>query len=227
METAILQQPDSSIVRLLLDTNEEITVQAGAMISMSNGAEVNTTMRRGSQKKGKDEITPVIGGDSLFLTTFKATTDHCEIILSPTLLGDLLVYELTKYKLVVQSTAFLACPSAVDLFVGFRGFKAFLDKESLFWLSVTGKGKVILQSFGAIYEVMVDGDYMVDMAHLVAFENSLDFTISKLNKGGLGTFFHKEKQVCRFHGQGKVFCQTHNAYRLGQLLGKNLNQSGI
>jgi uncharacterized protein (TIGR00266 family) len=223
MAIAILQQPESAIVRLLLNTDEEITAQAGAMISMSNGIEVNTTVRRGSYKKGKSETTQVIGGDSLFLTTFKATTNRCELILAPPLLGDLLVYELTKYKLVVQSTAFLACLATVDLFMGFRGFKALLEKESLFWLSATGKGKVILYSFGAIYEVMVDGDYMVDMAHLVAFENSLEFKISKLNKGGLGTFFHKEKQVCRFHGQGKVFCQTHNAYRLGQLLGKNLS----
>ncbi|MGK7946753.1 MAG: TIGR00266 family protein [Microcystaceae cyanobacterium] len=219
MEISLLKQPDSAIARILLNADEEITVQVGAMISMSHAIEVNTAMRRGSYKQEKTEITPVLGGSSLFLTTYKAQDDRCELILAPTLLGNLLVYELTKYKLVVQNMAFLASPSTVDLFVGFRGFKTLLDKEVLFWLSAIGKGKIILQSFGAIYEIVVDGDYMVDLAHLVAFENSLEFTIHKLNKGGLGTFFHKEKLLCRFHGQGKVFCQTHNAYRLGQLLG--------
>jgi uncharacterized protein (TIGR00266 family) len=222
MEITLLQQPDSAIIRVLLDATEEVITQTGSMISMSNSIEVSTIVKRSSNKEKMLGIPRILGGESLFLTTFKATTNRCEVILAPTFLGDLLVYDLTKYKLVVQTTCFLACTAKVDLFLGFRGFKKLLDQESIYWLSATGKGKVILHSFGAIYEVMVDGDYIVDLNHLVAFENSLEFKVDKTDKKKMGALFKQDKPVCRFHGQGKVFCQTHHPSRFGTLLGRKL-----
>lgn len=92
----------------------------------------------------------------------------------------------------------------------------------MFWLRITGYGPVILTSFGGIYEIDVNDDYIVDTGHIVAFERSLDFRIDKANSSWLGAFFGGEGFVCRFQGRGKVYCQTHNSGCFGALIGSQL-----
>ena len=90
-----------------------------------------------------------------------------------------MVYEMKGNELVVQSASYLASASSVDVELGFTGFKSVFSGESIFWLSVTGYGPVILSSFGGIYEIDVDGEYIVDTGNIVAFERSLDYKITK------------------------------------------------
>lgn len=226
MEIQLLQQPDSTIARILLQNGEEIIAQAGAMISMSSHITTDTILRRGSGGGVLGGVKRIMGGESLFLSTFRATAVNSEVILAPQLMGDLWVYEMSKYKLVVQAGGFLACQPNIDIFLGFRGFKSVFAKESLFWLSLAGEGKVILNSFGAIYEVPVNGEYIVDTGHIVAFENSLKFKLSKANKGWLGALAGGEGLICRFSGEGKVYCQTHHPQAFGSLLGSKLPSRG-
>jgi len=87
---------------------------------------------------------------------------------------------------------------------------------------MTGNGELLLTSFGGIYEVPVNGEYIVDTGHIVAFEKSLTFNIGKANPSWWGAFLGGEGLVCRFQGQGKVYCQTHNPGAFGQLVGPQL-----
>ena len=87
--------------------------------------------------------------------------------------------------------------------------------ESAFWLSATGKGTVILNSFGAIYPIEVDGEYIVDTGHIVAFQESLNFSISKAGTSWINSYFGGEGLVCRFKGKGTVWCQSHNDNSFG------------
>ena len=64
--------------------------------------------------------------------------------------------------------------------------------KGMFWVKCSGSGPLLLNSFGAIYEVDVDGDYVVDTGHIVAFEDSLSFQIGKSNESWLGSFFGGE-----------------------------------
>jgi uncharacterized protein (TIGR00266 family) len=124
--------------------------------------------------------------------------------------------------LIVQATSYLACSSEVNLDVGFQGFKSLFSGESIFWLTLSGYGLALLTSFGGIYEIPVDGDYIVDTGHIVAFERSLDFKITKPSASWIGSFLGGEGFVCRFHGKGKVYCQTHNPGAFGSLVGSLL-----
>ena len=83
-------------------------------------------------------------------------------------------------------------------------------------------GKVILNSFGAIYPVEVEGETIVDTGHIVAFGETLDFKITKAGKSWISSILGGEGLVCRFHGQGTVWCQSHNPSSFGQTLGPNL-----
>ncbi|MEM8719972.1 MAG: TIGR00266 family protein [Cyanobacteria bacterium P01_G01_bin.39] len=222
MNIELLHQPESAIARVGLDSGEELVAQAGAMIAMSGSINASTTLRKGKGGGIMGGLKRMVAGESLFLSVFSSPQDGNTIWLAPRLIGDLLVYEMTGQDLIVQATSYLACSSLVDLDVGFQGFKSLFSGESIFWLTLSGQGVVLLTSFGAIYEVEVDGEYIVDTGHIVAFERSLDFSIAKASAGLMSTFLSGEGFVCRFKGQGKVYCQTHNPGSFGSTVGSQL-----
>jgi uncharacterized protein (TIGR00266 family) len=153
---------------------------------------------------------------------FRSPTPNGEVFLAPKLMGDLMVYEMTGQELVVQAASYLACATDVIIDLGFEGLKSFFSGESIFWLKISGFGPVILTSFGGIYEIEVNGEYIVDTGHIVAFERSLNFEIGKANSSWLGAFFGGEGFICRFKGKGKVYCQTHNPGNFGFTVGSRL-----
>jgi uncharacterized protein (TIGR00266 family) len=124
--------------------------------------------------------------------------------------------------LIVQSSSYLASESDVDMELGFTGLKSLFSGESIFWLKMSGYGAVLLTSFGGIYLIDIDGDYIVDTGHIVAFENTLEYQITKPSASWIGSFLGGEGFVCRFHGKGKLYCQTHNAGAFGSLVGSQL-----
>lgn len=179
MEVELLHGPDSAIAKVILRPNEALIAQAGCMIAMSENIGVETTLRQGKGGGVFGGLKRLLGGESLFLSVFQAVRSEAEIFIAPHLLGDILVYEMTDRELVVQSGSYLACADSVDVDLGWQGFKSVFAGESLFWLSISGRGRVILSSFGAIYEIDVDGEYIVDTGNIVAFEKSLNFTVGK------------------------------------------------
>ncbi len=224
MEIQLLQQPDSAIAKVILEANEEIVAEAGAMIAMSPHINTNTTLRQGKGGGLLGGLKRLLGGESLFLSVFRSLGRSGEVYLAPDFMGDLLVYEMQGEELIVQSTAYVASASTVDVDLGFPGFKrAILSGESLFWLTISGQGPVLLSSFGAIYSVEVNGEYIVDTGHIVAFERRLNFEIGKPpGSSWLSTFLGGEGFICRFKGRGTVYCQTHNPGAFGRLVGPQL-----
>lgn len=222
MDIQILQQPDSSIVKVTMNAQEELIAEAGTMVAMSDFINVSTTLRQGKGGGVLGGLKRIMAGESLFLSVFRCYQPDGEIFLAPRFIGDVIVYEMSGNELVVQSGSYLACASGVNIDVGFQGLKSLFSGESVFWLSITGYGAVILSSFGGIYEIDVDGEYIVDTGHIVAFEKTLDFKIGKAGSSLLGSFLGGEGLVCRFFGKGKVFCQTHNPGSFGSLIGSQL-----
>jgi uncharacterized protein (TIGR00266 family) len=224
VEIQLLHQPDSAIAKVTLEADEEIVAEAGAMIAMSPHISANTTLRQGKGGGLLGGLKRLLGGESLFLSVFRPFGQPGEIYLAPDFMGDLMVYEMQGEELIVQSTAYVASASTVDVDLGFPGFKrAILSGESLFWLTISGQGPVLLSSFGAIYSVPVNGEYIVDTGHIVAFERSLNFDIGKPpGSTWLSTFLGGEGFVCRFKGRGTVYCQTHNPGAFGRLVGSQL-----
>ena len=222
MNLEILHQPDSAIAKITMDAQEELVAEAGAMVAMSSNLTVSTTLRKGKGGGIMGGLKRMVAGESLFLSVFRTTNEAGEIYLAPKFMGDLLPYTLTGKTLLVQSTGYLASTPGVDIELGFQGFKGFFSGESIFWLKVSGNGLVLLNAFGGIYEIDVDGEYVVDTGHIVAFEESLSFRISKANPSIWGTIFGGEGLVCRFSGKGKLYCQTHNPRSFGKMVGSQL-----
>lgn len=222
MDIELLHQPDSAIARVVLDKNQEFVAEAGCMIAMSGYINASTTLRQGKGGGILGGLKRLVGGESLFLSVFRSPVAGGEIFLAPKFIGDILVYQMNGQELVVQATSYLASESGVDIDLGFQGFKSLFSGESIFWLTISGYGSVLLNSFGGIYEVPVEGEYIVDTGHIVAFEKSLNFEITKPGSSWIGAFLGGEGLVCRFKGQGKVYCQTHNPGAFGWQVGSKL-----
>lgn len=222
MNIEILHQPDSAIARVTLNANEELVAQAGAMIAMNANINASTTLRQGKGGGILGGIKRVLAGESLFLSVFRSPVANSEIFLAPRLIGDLFTYDLNGQELIVQATSYLASEPNVDITIGFQGLKSFFSGESIFWLVLSGRGKALLTSFGGVYEIDVNGEYIVDTGHIVAFEKSLTFKIGKANSSWAGAIFGGEGLVCRFQGRGKLYCQTHNPGGFGATVGAKL-----
>ncbi len=125
--------------------------------------------------------------------------------------------------LIVQGSSWMASDPGIDIDASWQGFgKALFSGESMFWIKCSGHGDLFLSSFGAIYEIDVDGEYTVDTGHIVAFEDTLQFRIGKAGESLIGSFLGGEGLVCKFSGQGKLYCQSHNPPSFGSVLGPKL-----
>lgn len=222
MQVELLNQPGNTAARVTLQPGETCTAEAGAMIAMGGHVNITTT----THKKGKrglfKAVKRMLGGESLFLNHFDVSDQPGEVIFGTDLSGDMMALDLDNENLIVQNSSYLASDHNIDVDLGWQGFKSIFSGESVLWLNLSGSGTVIVSSFGAIYPVEVDGEYIVDTGHIVAFNESLDFSITKAGKSWLHSFLGGEGLVAKFHGKGTVWCQSHNPRSFGMSLRPSL-----
>lgn len=223
MKTEILHGPGNAAARIALDPGETITSEGGAMIAMSADlAMETTTQQRGGGGGLLKAAKRLLSGESFFLNHYTAGANGGEIWLAATLPGDMMKLALDGETIIAQAGAFVACSDGVNMDTSWQGFKTLLSGESLFWLRFTGTGRLVLSSYGAIYPIVVDGEHIVDTGHIVAFGETLNFSISKAGKSWVGSFLGGEGLVCKFQGKGVVWCQSHNAPSFGHTIGPML-----
>ena len=222
MNITIHHRPGSAAARIDLQPGETITAEGGSMIAMSGNVAITTnTLSRGSGGLIKG-IKRMLAGESFFLNHFASTGGPAELWLAPELPGDIVVRELRNETLIVQGGSYLASEPGIDVNLGWQGFRTLLSGESLFWVKLSGTGTTILTSFGAIYPLQVNGEVIVDTGHIVAFEETLTFSLTKAGKSWISSILGGEGLVCKFQGQGTVWCQSHNPSSFGQSLGPML-----
>ncbi len=141
---------------------------------------------------------------------------------APNMMGDMFVQEMNGQRLIVQAGSYVASSENVKVDFNWQGFKSLLSGESMFWLSISGQGKVLINSYGVIYPVQVDGEYIVDTGHIVAFDETMNFSITKAGKSWISSFLGGEGLVCKFKGKGTVWCQSHNPKSFGHAIGPKL-----
>lgn len=189
------------------------------MAAMDANIEMKSKMRGGLMKS----IGRMLSGESLFVSEFTALNKPGEIYISPGVPGDVTYYGLDGSRsLMVQSSGFVAASPSVNLDTKFQGLKGFFTGESIFFLKASGQGDFWFSSYGAIIEIPVDGDYVVDTGYIVAFEDTLNYNVEML--GGLSFrglrtgILGGEGLVCRFTGKGKLWVQSRNLFPLMNFL---------
>ncbi|MSS73753.1 MAG: TIGR00266 family protein [Candidatus Latescibacteria bacterium] len=208
MDHEILYRPSFSLLKVTLSPGETVSAEAGAMVSMSSAIELETSAKGGLFGALKRSV---LGGESFFVNTFKASRGPGEVTFAPTLPGDITGLELRGQTLYAQSGAYIASSPDVQVDTKWGGAKTFFSREGFFLLKISGAGHVFLSSYGAIHEVQLKAGekYIVDTGHMVAFDEGVDYAVRRV--GGLkSTLFGGEGLVCELTGPGRIMIQTRN-----------------
>ncbi len=206
--------PAYASLRLDLKANQTVLVESGAMAAMDPWIKMKSKARGGLMKG----IGRMVSGESFFVSEFTAEGKAGQLYLSPGVPGDVQHYYLNGNALMIQSSGFVAASQTVEIDTKFQGFKGFFSGESLFLLRATGQGDIWFSSYGAIVEIPIDGDYVVDTGYIVAFEDTLNYQaemLGGLSFRGLKTgILGGEGLVCRFKGRGRLWIQSREIYGL-------------
>lgn len=206
MKVDIQYQPSYALATVTLDAGESIQAESGAMVGMSAGLELKTEASGGFWKSlGRS----LFGGESFFMNTFTATRAGQTIDLAPALPGDIAVIELQGQPLLVQSGAYLASSAGVTIDTKWGGAKTFFGSEGLIMLRASGRGKLLISSYGAIraLELAAGEQYVVDTGHLVTFDEDINYQIKKV-AGWKSTLFSGEGLVAEMTGPGRLTMQS-------------------
>ena len=211
MEIDLQFRPSYSLAIVKLAANERIRTDSGAMVSHSASVAVETKMEGGLLKSlGR----AVLGGESFFQNSWVAGAQGGEVTLAPNLPGDITLINMAGSTLMVQSGSYLASESGIELNSKFS-MKAFKAGEGVSMLEASGTGKLLVSSYGAIFEKSLGAGekYIVDTSHLVAF--SANMGVQTQAVGGLkSTFLSGEGLVVELTGPGQLYIQTRSPQAL-------------
>ena len=203
MEADIRNKPSFANIYVKLESGDWIIAEADAMTSMSstidmrtqwNGGFFNAVMRR------------LFGRETLFVNAF-STESEGELVLTQPYPGDIECIELKGNTFYLQPGAFVACEPGVGLGLGWAGFASFIAREGLFRLKVSGNGRVWFGAYGGIFSREVEGRYVVDTGHLVAYEPPIELAIGMAG-GIFSSLFGGEGLVTRISGPGRIYMQS-------------------
>ena len=145
----------------------------------------------------------VLGGESLFMNTFTAPAEGGDILFAPKLPGDVMVLPLDGGTIYLQSGAYLASEQSIDIDTHWGGAKTFFSRQGLFILKASGRGQIVVGSFGAIHAVDLEPGqtYTVGTGHLVGWTEGVGYQVKKVG-GWKSTLLSGEGLVCDLTGPG-------------------------
>ncbi len=195
------------------------------MMGMSAGVTLETKATGGLMKSLRRSF---LGGESFFQNVYTAPPQGGNILLAPSLPGDLNTLTISESEpMLVQSGCYMAANVDLNLDSKWGGSKSFFGTGGgFFMLRASGRGQMIVSSYGAIHEMtLAPGEtYTIDTGHLVALPESMPFQTRSV--GGLKTFLLSgEGFVAELTGPGKIWTQTRSQAQFINWLGSKLSKS--
>jgi uncharacterized protein (TIGR00266 family) len=204
MDYSIDSGPSNSVLEVSLSADEQIVSEAGAMAWMSSNIQVETGARGGIRSSlGRS----VLGGESFFQNTYSAVGESGQIGLTPGQPGQVIAHEMQGNELMLEKDAYLASEPTVALDTNFQGLGG-LFNEGMFVLRASGTGMLFFDAYGDIEQVDVDGDYLVDNGHAVAWDSTLSYSLTRARQ--IRSFLFSDQLMLKFSGVGKLWVQSRN-----------------
>jgi len=208
MKYDIVCAPSYSLLEMTLNEGESVIVEPGSMAWMDTTVKPKTEMKGGLFAGLKRRM----GGESFFLNTYTAEGGSGKIGIAPGYSGDIVVKELNDETIYMERGAYLCHLGNIETSATWEGFKG-IFAEGMLGLRVSGTGLLFFGSYGDIQEVEVNGSYVVDNGYAVAWESSLDYSISFSGRK-IRHFLFSEQFLCQYHGNGKLWIQTRSPRNL-------------
>ena len=221
MRVEAVQNGAFSWVLVELQPGEHFVSEAGAMFRASSNVDIDVTTRGRGIGGVLSGIRRMFAGEQFFFSTFSVTDgNRGEVGLAPTLQGELAIIDCDgRSDWVCTGGSYLGSSPDLNIDTQFQGLGGILSGESLSFLLVQGAGPLVVNAFGKITEIEVSGELTVDTGHVVAFQDSLTYSISKAGGSWVNSFLTGEGVTMGFYGHGRLYVQSHNPAEFGRALG--------
>jgi len=196
-------------VIISLDPDEAVQAEAGSMLFMEEGVEINT--EAGGITRGLKRI---LAGESFFITTFYNNSNvERKVGFAAPYPGKILAINLSETgSMLCQRDAYLCSAYGIDISVAFtkRLGAGFFGGEGFILQKLSGEGLAFIHAGGTlIKKSLKSGEKLkIDTGCLVALESTVDYDIEFVGGlktalfGGEGLFF------TTLTGPGTVYLQT-------------------
>ena len=206
-------------VVITLDPQEQVLAEAGTMLYMTDGIDMQTSMSTDKKKGFFGNLMKAAGrmlsGDSFFVTTFSnAGRERADVAFSAPYPGKIVPVDLAKHgnTLICQKDSFLCAARGTDITIAFQkkiGTGLF-GGEGFILQKLTGDGLAFVHAGGSVFPMdLKPGQKLrIDTGCIVAFEPTVDYDIQFVGGfknalfGGEGLF------LATLTGPGKCYLQT-------------------
>jgi uncharacterized protein (TIGR00266 family) len=206
-------------LQVQLHQNEELYAEAGAMLYMGAGIDLQAKMQGGLMK---GLMRKFLAGESMFMSVFRCQTASAHLALANPIAGKIIPMQLNRTTILAERNAFLCAIGNIDLTVAFtKRFGAGLfGGEGFLLQKISGQGLVFLHAGGNIVEFnLAPGEHLrVDTGCIVSMADTVDYDIQFVGGfrnalfGGEGLFY------ATLTGPGHVVLQTLPFSRLANRL---------
>src|SRR6267378_5370245 len=207
-------------LQIELQRNEELYAEAGTMLYMGAGIDLQARMQGGIMK---GLMRKFLAGESMFMSVFKCTQATGRLALANPIAGKIFPIQLNNTTVLAERNAFLCAIGNIDLSVAFtKRFGAGLfGGEGFLLQKISGQGLVFLHAGGNIVEFnLTAGEQLrVDTGCIVSMAETVDYDIQFVGGfrnalfGGEGLFY------ATLTGPGHVVLQTLPFSRLANRIG--------
>ena len=205
MKSEIRYKPAFAAIFVTLNPGEIITAEAGAMTSMDARLSMTTQFSGGFFAA---LLRKFFGGESLFVNVFANKTQQpLTLVLSQSVIGDIDRIDLSAGDICFQPGAYIAHTPGAKMSIRWAGFASWLAGEGLFKLQMSGRGRVFFGTYGGITKKRINGEFVVDNNHLIAYEPKIRMKIG-LSGSLIGSLTSGEGLVNRLSGNGVIYLQS-------------------
>lgn len=206
----IVEAGDAPVVRATIPSGGSLYADSGSMMVMSPNLKVESSIRGGVVGALSRSL---LRGETFFYLTISAPTSAGEALLAPATVGGIEMLQLEGTEYFLQKGSFLAAQHSIELTTKTQNLtKGLFSGEGFFVTRVSGSGTLVLNTFGALmpFNLAAGEQIVVDNYHVVAWESTTRYEITKAAAGWISSFTSGEGFVCRFTGPGRIYVQTRN-----------------
>src|SRR5436189_1159219 len=196
-------------LQIELKRDEELYAEAGTMLYMGMGIELQAKMQGGIMK---GLMRKFLAGESLFMSVFRCNTPTGKLALANPIAGKIFPIQLHNTTVLAERNAFLCAIGNVDLSVAFtKRFGAGLfGGEGFILQKLSGEGLVFLHAGGTMinFDLAPGETLRVDTGCIVSMAESVNYDIQFVGGfrnalfGGEGLFY------AVLTGPGHIVLQT-------------------
>lgn len=220
---------DMQAVVVTLDPGEQVIAEAGAMLYMNDGIDMQTALGTGQNKGLMGNLLKAAGrmvtGESFFITTFTNTgASQSSVAFAAPYPGKIVPIDLAQHQsqILCQKDAFLCAARGTDITIDFQrklGVGLF-GGEGFILQRISGDGMAFLHAGGSVFMKQLEQGQTVrvDTGCIAGFERSIQYNIQFVGGfknamfGGEGLF------LATLTGPGRAYLQTLPLSRLADRL---------